>query len=72
MEWLILLGLIVLLLLLRQSLVLVLAVSTAYIHIFVAKSKIDYLIQDFWFTVDREVLLFIPMFMLVGIFMSCG
>ncbi len=50
MEWLILLALIVLLLLLRQSLVLVLAVATAYIHMFIAKSKIDYLIQDFWFT----------------------
>lgn len=72
MEWLILLGLIVLLLLLRQSLVLVLAVATAYVHLFVAKSKIDYLIQDFWFTVDREVLLSIPLFMLAGNIMSKG
>ena len=72
MDWLILLGLIVLLLLLRQSLVLVLAVATAYIHVFIAKSKIDYLIQDFWFTVDREVLLSIPLFMLAGNIMSRG
>jgi len=72
MDWLILLGLIVLLLLLRQSLVLVLAVATAYIHVFIAKSKIDYLIQDFWFTVDREVLLSIPLFMLAGNIMSKG
>ena len=54
------------LLVLRQSLVLVLAVATAYIHTFVAKSQIEFLIQDFWFTVDREVLLSIPLFMLAG------
>jgi C4-dicarboxylate transporter DctM subunit len=72
MEWLVLLALIVLLLLLRQSLVLVLAVATAYIHMFIAKSKIEYLIQDFWFTVDREVLLSIPLFMLAGNIMSKG
>lgn len=72
MVWLGLLGVILLLLLLRQSLVLVLAVATAYIHLFVAKSEIEFLIQDFWFTVDREVLLSIPLFMLAGNIMSRG
>jgi C4-dicarboxylate transporter DctM subunit len=72
MVWLGLLGLILLLLVLRQSLVLVLAVATAYIHLFVAKSEIEFLIQDFWFTVDREVLLSIPLFMLAGNIMSRG
>jgi C4-dicarboxylate transporter DctM subunit len=57
---------------LRQSLVLVLAVATAYVHVFIANSKIEFLIQDFWFTVDREVLLSIPMFMLAGNIMSHG
>ena len=72
MVWLILLLLILVLLVLRQSLVLVLAVATAYIHTFVAKSQIEFLIQDFWFTVDREVLLSIPLFMLAGNIMSRG
>ncbi len=72
MVWLGLLSLIVALLLLRQSLVLVLAVATAYVHVFVANSKIEFLIQDFWFTVDREVLLSVPLFMLAGNVMSRG
>lgn len=72
MTWLILLLLIVALIMLRQSLVLVLAVATAYVHMFIAKSKIEFLIQDFWFTVDREVLLSIPLFMLAGNIMSRG
>lgn len=72
MVWLLLLLLIALMMMLRQSLVLVLAVATAYIHVFVANSKIEFLIQDFWFTVDREVLLSIPLFMLAGNIMSRG
>ena len=46
MTWIILLLLIVALIVLRQSLVLVLAVATAYVHMFIAKSKIEFLIQD--------------------------
>jgi C4-dicarboxylate transporter DctM subunit len=72
MAWLLLLLLVIALLVLRQSLVLVLAVATAYVHIFIANSKIEFLIQDFWFTVDREVLLSIPLFMLAGNIMSRG
>ena len=72
MAWILLLVLIMALLLLRQSLVLVLAVATAYVHLFIADSKIEFLIQDFWFTVDREVLLSIPLFMLAGNIMSRG
>jgi C4-dicarboxylate transporter DctM subunit len=72
MVWLGLLAIIVALLVLRQSLVLVLAVATAYVHVFVANSKIEFLIQDFWFTVDREVLLSVPLFMLAGNVMSRG
>ena len=66
MSWLILLGIVVLLLVLRQSLVLVFAVAAAYIHVFIANSKLEFLLQDFWFTVDREVLLSIPLFILAA------
>lgn len=72
MEWILLLVIILALLALRQSLVLVLAVATAYVHAFIADSKIQFLIQDFWFTVDREVLLSIPLFILAGNIMSRG
>ena len=72
MSWLILLAIIVLLLALRQSLVLVFAVAAGYIHVFIADSKLEFLMQDFWFTVDREVLLSIPLFILAGNVMSRG
>ena len=72
MSWIILLVLIVALLALRQSLVLVFAVAAGYIHVFIANSKLEFLIQDFWFTVDREVLLSIPLFILAGNVMSRG
>ncbi|OGA97796.1 MAG: C4-dicarboxylate ABC transporter permease [Burkholderiales bacterium RIFCSPHIGHO2_12_FULL_69_20] len=72
MIWLGLLLLIVVLLMLRQSLVLVFAVAAAYIHVLIADSKLEYLLQDFWFTVDREVLLSIPLFILAGNVMSRG
>ena len=72
MSWIILLVLFVVLLALRQSLVLVFAVVAAYIHVFIANSKLEFLLQDFWFTVDREVLLSIPLFILAGNVMSRG
>jgi C4-dicarboxylate transporter DctM subunit len=72
MSWLLLLLLIVVLLALRQSLILVFAVAAAYIHVFIANSKLEFLLQDFWFTVDREVLLSIPLFILAGNVMSRG
>jgi C4-dicarboxylate transporter DctM subunit len=72
MVWLGMLALALVMLLLRQSLVLVLAVVTVYIHVFVVGGKVEYLIQDFWFAADREVLLSIPLFMLAGNVMSRG
>lgn len=72
MVWLGLLLVVLSLLVLRQSLILVLAVASAYVHLFVANSQIEFLVQDFWFTVDREVLLSVPLFMLAGNLMSRG
>lgn len=68
----ILFGIILAMLLLRQSIVFILLVTAAYVHVFMADSKIDFLIQDIWFTVDREVLLAIPLFILAGNVMSRG
>ena len=72
MTWIILLFTVLVLLVLRQSLVLVFAVVAGYIHVFVAGSQLDFMMQDFWFTVDREVLLSIPLFILAGNVMSRG
>ncbi|KPQ05418.1 MAG: C4-dicarboxylate transporter, DctM subunit [Rhodobacteraceae bacterium HLUCCA12] len=66
-------GLIVLLLIMRQSLLLILVAGTAFIHVFFARnSSVEYLVQDIWFTLDREVLLAIPMFILAGSVMARG
>jgi C4-dicarboxylate transporter, DctM subunit len=61
------------LLFLRQPVVLLLAVATAFTHAYFARnSSVDYLIQDIWFTADREILLAIPMFVLAGALMTRG
>ncbi len=61
------------LLFMRQPVVLLLAVATAFTHTYFARnSSVEFLIQDIWFTVDREVLLSIPMFMLAGALMTRG
>lgn len=69
---LILASIIVALILLRQNIILTLAVAVAFIHTFMAKSRPEFLIQDIWFTVDREVLLSIPMFIVAGMVMARG
>jgi C4-dicarboxylate transporter DctM subunit len=69
---LILAGIIVVLILLRQNIIITLAIAVAFIHAFMAKSKPEFLIQDIWFTVDREVLLSIPMFIVAGMVMARG
>jgi C4-dicarboxylate transporter DctM subunit len=65
-------ALIVALLVLRQSLVLVVAVAAVYVHLFLVDSKIEFLFQDIWLAIDREVLLPIPMFLLAGAIMTRG
>ncbi|RDV04709.1 TRAP transporter large permease [Undibacter mobilis] len=65
--------LVVVLLALRQNVVLILAVVAAAVHtFFVSRSAIEFLIQDIWFSVDRETLLAIPMFILAGAVMTRG
>lgn len=61
------------LLFLRQPVVLILAAATAFTHEYFAKnSSVEYLVQDMWFTVDREVLLAVPIFVLAGALMTRG
>jgi C4-dicarboxylate transporter DctM subunit len=58
--------------LLRQNIILTLGVALLFVHAFMAKSSPEFLIQDMWFTVDREVLLSIPMFIFAGTIMARG
>ncbi len=64
--------LIVALLILRQNIILIVAVAAIYVHTVFVDSKIEFLIQDIWLAIDREVLLAIPMFLLAGAVMSRG
>ena len=68
-----LLALIAVLVLLRQSIVLVVALSVAYVHAFMtSKPNVEFLIQDVWYAIDREVLLSIPLFVFAGLIMARG
>lgn len=61
-----------LLALLRQPLLLILAVGTAFVHVALADSKLAFMVQDVWSALDKEVLLAIPMFLLAGAVMTRG
>lgn len=69
---LLLFGLIVLLLALRQNLIAILFFSAAYIHMVYGDGQIQYLLEDMWNAVNKEVFLSIPLFMLVGSVMTKG
>ena len=62
----ILLLIVLALLALRQSIIVILLVATAYIHMVYGDGEILYLIDDLWTSINREVLLAIPMFVLAG------
>jgi C4-dicarboxylate transporter DctM subunit len=65
-------ALLFLLMLLRQPLLLLLAAGTAFVHVVLARGEVEYMIQDIWSALDREILLSIPMFLLAGAVMTRG
>jgi C4-dicarboxylate transporter DctM subunit len=65
-------ALLFLLMLLRQPLLLLLAAGTAFVHAVLARGEVEYMIQDIWSALDREILLSIPMFLLAGAVMTRG
>lgn len=68
-----LIALIGVLVVLRQSIVLVVALAVAYVHAFMtSKPNVEFLIQDVWYAIDREVLLSIPLFVFAGLIMARG
>lgn len=69
---LILVGLLALLLLLRQPLLVILLAAAAVVHIVWGKGQLDYIIEDMWVSLDKELILSIPMFVLCGGVMTKG
>lgn len=67
-----LLGMIVLLLMLRVDLVLILMSSAMFVHLAWGGGALEYFLQDVWATMDRELILSVPLFVLVGGVMSRG
>ena len=69
---LILLALVLLLLTLRQPLLVILIAAVAVVHIVWGKGQLDYIIEDMWISLDKELILSIPMFILCGGVMTKG
>lgn len=69
---LILLGLVLALLFLRQPLLVILLAAAAAVHLVWGKGQLDYIIEDMWVSLDKELILSIPMFVLCGGVMTKG
>jgi len=67
-----LVALFVALLVLRQPLLVILLAVAAYVQIFWGKAQLDYIIEDMWVGLDKEVILSIPLFILCGNVMTKG
>jgi C4-dicarboxylate transporter DctM subunit len=67
-----LLGLVALLFLLRQPLVVVLLAVAAFVQVAWGKGQLDYILEDMWVALDKELILSIPLFILCGNVMTRG
>jgi C4-dicarboxylate transporter DctM subunit len=67
-----LIALIILALIFRQNLVVLLFLVAAYVHYFYGDGVLEYIIEDMWIGLDKEVLLSVPLFILCGNVMSKG
>jgi C4-dicarboxylate transporter DctM subunit len=67
-----LLGLVALLFLLRQPLVVVLLAVAAFVQLAWGKGQLDYILEDMWVALDKELILSIPLFILCGNVMTLG
>ncbi len=66
------LGLVGVLLLLRQPLVVILLAIAAFVQIVWGKGQLDYILEDMWVALDKELILSIPLFILCGNVMTQG
>lgn len=72
MNGLLLVGLVAVLLFLRQPLLVILLSAAAFIHLAWGKGQLDYIIEDMWIGLDKELILSIPLFILCGNVMTRG
>lgn len=64
--------LVVLLLWLRQPLLVILIAAIAVVHLAWGRGELDYIVEDMWVSLDKELILAIPMFLLCGGVMTQG
>lgn len=57
---------------LRQPLLIILLSVAAFIHIVWGKGELDYIVEDMWVGLDKELILSIPLFILCGNVMTRG
>jgi C4-dicarboxylate transporter DctM subunit len=69
---LLLLGLVLALLVLRQPLLVILLAVAAAVQLIWGRGQLDYIIEDIWVGLDKELILSIPLFMLCGSVMTRG
>ena len=72
MTALLLIALVLLLLWLRQPLVVILLSVAAFVQIAWGKGQLDYILEDMWVALDKELILSIPLFILCGNVMTLG
>jgi C4-dicarboxylate transporter, DctM subunit len=72
MNGLLLLGLVALLLFLRQPLLVILMSVAVFVHLVWGRGQLDYIIEDMWIGLDKELILSIPLFILCGNVMTRG
>lgn len=65
-------ALIALLLFLRQPLLVILLAATAFVHLVWGRGELDYIVEDMWIGIDKELILSIPLFILCGNVMTRG
>lgn len=67
-----LVGFLLFLLVIRQPLVVILLAVTAYVHLVWGRGQLDFIVEDMWVSLDKELILAIPMFLLCGGVMTHG
>lgn len=69
---LIIVGLLLACLILRQPVMIILLVIAATVHLVWGHGQLDYIIEDMWVSLDKKLILAIPMFVLCGGVMTKG
>lgn len=67
-----LIALVAVLLLLRQPLVVLLLAVAAFVQLAWGRGQLDYILEDMWVALDKELILSIPLFILCGNVMTQG